>query len=74
VNPETFLPVLQKTQLNKTHKQAIMQVAALPGPSPAPVGWVVSPVLAADGREGLRHPFLIASGQPGLPSTEGAVL
>uniref|UniRef100_A0A8C6ID18 Two pore channel protein 2 n=1 Tax=Mus spicilegus TaxID=10103 RepID=A0A8C6ID18_MUSSI len=25
VNPETFLPVLQKTQLNKTHKQAIMQ-------------------------------------------------
>ncbi|XP_021059457.1 two pore calcium channel protein 2 [Mus pahari] len=25
VNPEDFLPVLQKTQLNKTHKQAIVQ-------------------------------------------------
>lgn len=74
VNPENFLRVLQKTQLNKIHKEAIMQVAALPGSSLAPVGWVISPVLIADGREGLRHPSLIASGQPGLPSTEGAVL
>lgn len=43
VNPENFLRVLQKTQLNKIHKQAIIQVAALPGSSLAPVGWVVSP-------------------------------
>lgn len=31
VNPENFLRVLQKTQLNQLHKQAIMQVAALRG-------------------------------------------
>lgn len=62
VNPENFLQVLQKTQLNKIHKQAIMQVAALPGSSLAPVGWIVSPVLTTDDQEGLRHPSPTASG------------
>lgn len=54
--------MLQKTQLNKIHKQAIMQVATLPGSSLAPVGWVVSSVLTANDHEGLSRSSPIASG------------
>lgn len=54
VNPEDFLRVLQKTQLPKIFKEAIMQVAAPPGSAPALVGWVVSPVLTAHGSGGAQ--------------------
>lgn len=64
VNPENFLLVLQKTQLRKSHKQAIMQVVALPGSASVP----------AHGWEGLQHPFPAASGRPDLSSTEGVLL
>lgn len=74
VNPEDFLQVLQKTQLSEIHKQAIMQVAALPGSAPAPTGWVVSPALTAPGLRGAQAWLPMASGRPGLPSTEGALL
>lgn len=61
VNPENFLRVLQKTQLDKIHKQAIMQVAALPGSAPAPVGWVVSLMLTHGwGCSGIAPPLLVA--------------
>lgn len=58
VNPEDFLRALEKTQLHRIHKQAIMQVTALPGSAPVPVGWEVSPALTTHGREGRRHPSL----------------
>lgn len=66
VNPENFLRVLEKTQLSQHHKQAIMQVAALPGVflSSCWVGWVVRPVLTADTRVGLRHPSPLLVANP----------
>lgn len=54
VNPEDFLRVLQKTQLHRIFKEAIMQVAAPPGSAPALVGWVVGPVLTAHRLEGAQ--------------------
>lgn len=54
VNPEDFLRVLQKTQLHKIFKEAIMQVAAPLGSAPTLVGWVISPVLTAHGLGGVQ--------------------